>query len=60
MTIRVVMSMQKNHVANPAGAPEQGKKQQSPGSRRGGGKADFKSSLLQESRGSGDVCALSS
>lgn len=52
--------MQKNHVANPAGAPEQGKKQQSPGSRRGGGKADFKSSLLQESHGSGDVCALSS
>ena len=60
MAIQVVMSMQRNHVANPAGAPEQGKKQQSPGSMRGGSKTDFKSCLLQESQGSRDVRVLSS
>lgn len=34
MAIRVVMSVPGNPVANPAGAPEQGEKQQSPGPRR--------------------------
>lgn len=59
--MQVVMSVRRNRVANPAGAPERGKKRQSSSwSRREGNKTDFKSYLLQESRGSGDVCVLSS
>lgn len=59
MAIQVGMSVPGNPVANPAGAPEQGKKQPSPGPGRGGTGAGSKSARGR-SRGSGDVCALGS
>lgn len=47
MAIQVVMSVPGNPVANPAGAPEQDKKEQSPGTRRGGTKTGSIQVLLR-------------
>lgn len=47
MAIQVVMSVPGNPVANPPGAPDQDKKQQSPGTRRGGTKTGSIQVLLR-------------
>lgn len=59
MASQVVTSVQKNHIANPAGAGEQDNKQQSPGNVRGGRRTGLRSCLDVGKAGEAETCVHS-